>query len=209
ILARLRHETFFSLAALNARIAELLADLNARLTRLYRASRRELFERLDQPALRPLPAEAFVYSDWKVGARVSLDYHLELHGHYYSVPYALIHEHVDARLTATTVEIFHRGHGRRRASSTGPAPSAPRPPRWSRRFSRTGRIPSRGIARASDSCGWPRATVPIGSKPPAPAPSRSGRAPIATSTRCSSTASTASPDRRGHRSSPPPLSTNL
>src|SRR5439155_9682418 len=44
-----------------------------------------------------------------VGARVSLDYHLELHGHYYSVPYALIHEHVDARLTATTVEIFHRG----------------------------------------------------------------------------------------------------
>src|SRR5881628_183791 len=73
ILARLRHETFFSLAALNARIAELLADLNARPMRLYRASRREL------------------------------------HGHYYSVPYALIHEHVDARLTATTVEIFHRG----------------------------------------------------------------------------------------------------
>src|SRR5437899_261236 len=109
ILARLRHETFFSLAALNARIAELLADLNARLMRLYRASRRELFERLDQPALRPLPAEAFVYSDWKVGARVSLDYHLELHGHYYSVPYALIHEHVDARLPATTAEIFHRG----------------------------------------------------------------------------------------------------
>jgi transposase len=109
ILARLRHETFFSLAALNARIAELLADLNARPMRLYHASRRELFERLDQPALHPLPAEAFVYSDWKIGARVSIDYHIELHGHYYSVPYALIHEHVDARLTATTVEIFHRG----------------------------------------------------------------------------------------------------
>jgi len=109
ILARLRHETFFSLAALNARIAELLADLNARPMRLYRASRRELFERLDHPALRPLPAEAFVYSDWKIGARVSIDYHIELHGHYYSVPYALIQEHVDARLTATTVEIFHRG----------------------------------------------------------------------------------------------------
>jgi transposase len=109
ILARLRHETFFTLAALNARIADLLTDLNARPMRLYRASRRDLFERLDHPALRPLPAEAFVYSDWKVGARVSIDYHIELHGHYYSVPYALIHEHVDARLTATTVEIFHRG----------------------------------------------------------------------------------------------------
>jgi len=109
ILARLRHERFFSLAALNARIAELLADLNARPMRLYRASRRELFERLDRPQLRPLPAEPFVYGEWKVGARVSIDYHVELHGHYYSVPYALIHELVDACLTATTVELFHRG----------------------------------------------------------------------------------------------------
>ena len=57
ILARLRHETFFSLAALNARIAALLADLTAGPMRLYRASGRELFERLDRPALRPLPAE--------------------------------------------------------------------------------------------------------------------------------------------------------
>jgi hypothetical protein len=55
ILARLRHETFFSLATLNARIAELLGDLNARPMRLYRASRRALFTQLDQPALRPLP----------------------------------------------------------------------------------------------------------------------------------------------------------
>jgi len=109
ILARLRHETFFALAALNARIAELLADLNARPMRLYRASRSELFARLDQPALRPLPAEPFVYGEWKVHARVNIDYHIELRGHYYSVPYALIHEQVDARLTATTVEIFHRG----------------------------------------------------------------------------------------------------
>jgi transposase len=60
ILARLRHETFFSLAALNARIAQLLRDLNARPMRLYRASRRELFERRDRPALRPLPPEPFV-----------------------------------------------------------------------------------------------------------------------------------------------------
>jgi transposase len=109
ILARLRHETFFSLAALNARIAELRADLNARPMRLYRASRHELFERLDRPALRPLPAEPFVYHEWKIGARVNIDYHIELHGHYYSVPYALLHAHVDACWTATTVEIFHRG----------------------------------------------------------------------------------------------------
>jgi len=59
--------------------------------RLYRASRRELFERLDQPAIRPLPAEPFVYGEWNV-ARVNIDYHVEVHRHYYSVPYALIHE---------------------------------------------------------------------------------------------------------------------
>jgi transposase len=109
ILARLRHETFFSLAALNVRIAELLLELNARPMRLYRASRHELFARLDQPVLRPLPAEPFVYGEWKINARVNIDYHIELRGHYYSVPYALMHEQVDGRLTATTVEIFHRG----------------------------------------------------------------------------------------------------
>ncbi len=108
ILARLRHETFFSLEALNARIAELLDELNRRTMRLYQASRRELFERLDQPALRPLPVTPFVYGEWKV-ARVNIDYHCELLGHYYSVPFTLVHEVVDVRFTATTVEIFHRG----------------------------------------------------------------------------------------------------
>ena len=40
--------------------------------RLYRASRAELFARLDQPALRPLPAEPFVYGEWKIKARVNI-----------------------------------------------------------------------------------------------------------------------------------------
>jgi transposase len=99
----------------------LVADLNARPMRLYRASRRELFERLDQPALRPLPAEPFVYGEWKT-ARVNVDYHVELHGHYYSVPYALVHEAVDVRASVSTVEIFHRGQrvgAHRRTDSRG------------------------------------------------------------------------------------------
>jgi transposase len=108
ILARLRHETFFDLAAMNARIAELLEDLNTRPMRHYGASRRELFERLDRPALRPLPAEPFVYAEWKT-ARVNIDYHVEIAHHYYSVPFPLVHEQVDARITATIVELLHRG----------------------------------------------------------------------------------------------------
>jgi transposase len=109
ILARLRHERFFSLAELNARIRELLAPLNAKVMRTYRASRRELFVQLDQPALRPLPTDPFIVGEWTIDARVNIDYHIDVHGHYYSVPYQLLHELVDARRTATTVEIFHRG----------------------------------------------------------------------------------------------------
>ncbi len=65
ILAQLRHETFFALGALNARIPDLLEELNQRCMRHYEASRRELFERLDRPALRPLPAAPFVYGEGK------------------------------------------------------------------------------------------------------------------------------------------------
>jgi hypothetical protein len=83
-------------------------DLNGRVMRQYQASRRELFGRLDRPALRPLPAEAFISGEWKT-ARVNLDYHVELHRHDDSVPFPLVHEVIDARLTATTVECFHRG----------------------------------------------------------------------------------------------------
>ncbi|MBI4609133.1 MAG: hypothetical protein HY726_09000, partial [Candidatus Rokubacteria bacterium] len=108
IHARLRHETFLSLTALNARIAEWLHELNDRPMRLYQASRRELFERLDRPALRPLPPEPFVYAEWK-SARVNIDYHVEIRRHYYSVPFSLVHEVVDVRVTATTVEGFHKG----------------------------------------------------------------------------------------------------
>jgi transposase len=108
ILARLRHETFFTLDTLNTRIAELLTALNARRMRRYGTSRRELFERLDQPALRPLPATPFLYAEW-VKARVNIDYHIEIHRHYYSVPYDLLHEALEVRVSATTVEAFHRG----------------------------------------------------------------------------------------------------
>ena len=63
---------------------------------------------MDRPTLRPLPPEPFVYGEWKL-ARVNIDYHVEVAGHYYSVPHALVHERVEVRSTALTVEIFHRG----------------------------------------------------------------------------------------------------
>jgi transposase len=83
ILARLRHQRFFSLSELNAAIAALVGDLNARPMRKLGVSRRQLFEQLDQPALSSLPSEPFVYAEWRI-RRVSLDYHVDIEGHYYS-----------------------------------------------------------------------------------------------------------------------------
>jgi transposase len=70
-------------------------------------SRCDLFERVDRGALRPLPEQRFVYGQW-LRARVNIDYHVEVDRHYYSVPHTLLHERLDVRLTATTVEICRR-----------------------------------------------------------------------------------------------------
>jgi len=108
ILARLRALRFHSLAELNAAIAALLADLNARIMRHVGVSRRELFERLEHPALGALPDAPYEYAEW-LHRRVGIDYHVEAERHFYSVPYRLLKEAVEVRLSATAVEIFHKG----------------------------------------------------------------------------------------------------
>jgi transposase len=72
------------------------------------ASRRALFEELERAELKPLPAEPYVFAEWKE-CRVGLDYHVEIDKHYYSVPHQLLREKVWARITARTIEVFHRG----------------------------------------------------------------------------------------------------
>jgi transposase len=109
IIAKLRNRQFFSLSALNVAIAELVAQINNRASRHLGASRRVLFEGLERSALKPLPAEPYVFAEWKE-CRVGLDYHVEIEKHYYSVPHQLLREKVWARITARTVEVFHRGN---------------------------------------------------------------------------------------------------
>lgn len=109
ILARLRHQTFFSLEELNREIARLRRALNQRRFRKLPGNRQTLFETLERPAMKPLPQSRYVFAEWK-RVRVHIDYHIEVDGHYYSVPYALIRHELDVRLTATTVEAFHRAN---------------------------------------------------------------------------------------------------
>lgn len=107
ILARLRNETFFSLETLNARVRVLLDELNARpMKKLGGISRRELFERVERGALRPLPSSAYECAEW-LERTVNADYHVEVDKHWYSVPYELVGESVWARFTANTVEVLH------------------------------------------------------------------------------------------------------
>jgi transposase len=109
LLGRLRHRTFFNLNEVNAAIGEFLTRLNEeRPIRRLGVTRRQLLEELDRPMLKPLPAEPYVFAEWRM-RRVGLDYHVEVDGHYYSVPHRFVRAEIEARSTARTVELFVRG----------------------------------------------------------------------------------------------------
>jgi len=107
ILARLRNRQFFSLRQLNQAIAELLADLNNKPFQKLPGSRKSAFESMDRPALNPLPSQPYQFAEWKI-ATVNVDYHIEVHRHYYSVPHALIKKKIDVRITNNTIECFYK-----------------------------------------------------------------------------------------------------
>ena len=108
ILAALRNRTFFSLPEINDAIAVELEKLNNRPMQGIGKSRNELFAEIDKPALKALPQERFQLREWKK-AKVNIDYHITVHGSWYSVPYTLIGKEVEVCLTITTVEVLHNG----------------------------------------------------------------------------------------------------
>ena len=128
LLGRLRHVTFYSLAELNAAIAEFCRRLNdGRVIRRVNQTRRHLLETVERPALRSLPAEPYVLAEWRI-RRVGIDYHVEVENHFYSVPHRYARAEVDARLTARTVEVFLRGERiavHRRGSGDGKHTTVP------------------------------------------------------------------------------------
>ena len=107
VMAPLRNQTFFSLGELREAIGPLLAALNERPFKKTEGSRRSWFKDLDRPALKPLPAQRYEYAEWRK-ARVNIDYHIQVAHALYSVPHPLGRCEVDVRLTAQTVEIFHK-----------------------------------------------------------------------------------------------------
>ncbi len=108
LAAPLRARSFFGLADFNAALRVQLTALNERPFQKLPGSRRSFFLEREAPLLRPLPAEPFSCRTRKL-ARVHIDYHVELEGHYYSVPYQLVREQVELRFDACTLEVYHEG----------------------------------------------------------------------------------------------------
>ena len=84
-----------------------MTDLNNRPFKKLSGTRREWFEQIDKPALKALPETRYEDEDWRK-QKVDKDYHVEHLEHFYSVPYTLVGEDVFARITADTIEIFHK-----------------------------------------------------------------------------------------------------
>jgi transposase len=108
VMARLRNRQFFSLAELNEAITALMIELNHRPFKKLEGSREKLFETLDRPAMKALPPTRYEYAEWP-RAKVNIDYHIEVDRHFYSVPHPLVREIIQVRLTASSLECFHKG----------------------------------------------------------------------------------------------------
>ena len=117
LIGRLRNRRFYSLAELNAAIGELLAGSTRSGRSAGSASpAAQLLEELDRPALKPLPIEPYVFAEWRL-RRVGIDYHVDVEGHFYSVPYRFARSEVEVRLTGAHRRDLRQGRADRRASA--------------------------------------------------------------------------------------------
>jgi len=107
ILAALRDNRFYSIAEINQAITPLLLALNQRLMKKYHASRYELFNKLDKPALKPLPIKPYEYSTWK-SERVNGGYHICVDDHFYSVPSKHISDLVQIKASEKYIAVFYQ-----------------------------------------------------------------------------------------------------
>lgn len=106
VIAALRDRTFTSLADLRAGIRDCLEVYNAAPFQKRPGSRASVFESEEHPLLRPLPATAYEISTWVRHRRVARDGHVTWARNHYSVPYTHIGEHVDLRISQTSLEVW-------------------------------------------------------------------------------------------------------
>jgi len=106
ILACFRHRKFFSIDELNEAIAPLLDRYNNKVMRHIGKSRTQLFEELELDELQALPANNYVYEQYK-RAKVGIDYHIKLEKCNYSVPFKYLQKEVEVRYSTNHVRIYY------------------------------------------------------------------------------------------------------
>ena len=106
ILAKIRNEIFYSLEELNIRIRSLLEYYNDKKIKRLNKSRKELFLSIDKPALKALPKVRYEFKNIRL-RRVNIDYHIEIEGSYYSVPYQLTGKEVLAKYNSHIVTVYY------------------------------------------------------------------------------------------------------
>ena len=109
ILARLRHQRLDTVAQVDAAIAALLPSLNGRAFQKLPGSRASTFAELDAPVLMALPPSRYEIARFKP-VKLHIDYHVEIDGHRYSAPHALVGQTLEARITARGIELLMRGN---------------------------------------------------------------------------------------------------
>ena len=105
ILAAIRNQKFFALRELNEIIRERLHTLNHKPFHNKDGSRALMFSE-ERTSLLPLPQNAYEMASWKT-AKVAFNYHVEVDGRFYSVPYEYIKRQVDVRVTRNVIEVFY------------------------------------------------------------------------------------------------------
>lgn len=105
ILARLRHQTFFSLSELNICIQSLLTEVNNKPFQRFKGTRKEWFDSIDKPVLKPLPKHAYEYTEIKP-CKVNIDYHVQFDEHCYSVPHHLVGERIEIHAKANIIVFY-------------------------------------------------------------------------------------------------------
>jgi len=126
IIAPANERVFYTLDEFNEFCADKVAELNARPFSAREGSRDSVYDEEERVHMLPLPAERYEMCEWR-SAKVSPDYHVAVDYMRYSVPFRLVGERVDVRLTDSRVEVMHDGervaehprlHGRKGQYST-------------------------------------------------------------------------------------------
>ena len=108
ITAALRDRKFFSIAEAKAAVQEKLEELNRRPFKKPRTGcRLSAYEQEEKNFMQPLPAHTYEPAVW-LSPKVGYDYLVSDGLNKYSVPYDLIGEKVDVKLTKHIVEVFYK-----------------------------------------------------------------------------------------------------